>query len=136
MSLHQAKFAARTRGFLGKYFRDVMKSNKQERNFRVFGPDETSSNRLEALFEVTSRAFMGTIREDDDDLWPRWSCYGNSKRTYLPRMARRLLAYWSPRPLLMLRSLYSYNRFNVQPTCKNGSKSAKKTSMAQTDCLA
>lgn len=53
---------------LGKYLRDVMKFNKHERNFRVFGPDETSSNRLEALFEVTSRAFMGTIREDDDDL--------------------------------------------------------------------
>jgi xylulose-5-phosphate/fructose-6-phosphate phosphoketolase len=53
---------------LGKYLRDVMQTNRHERNFRVFGPDETSSNRLEALFEVTSRAFMGTLKDDDDDL--------------------------------------------------------------------
>src|SRR5579871_2523674 len=40
---------------LGKMLRDVMKMNMESRNFRVFGPDETTSNRLEALFEVTNR---------------------------------------------------------------------------------
>ncbi len=52
---------------LGKFLRDVMKLNMNNRNFRVFGPDETASNRLGALFEVTKRTWMdGTIPEDDN----------------------------------------------------------------------
>ena len=43
---------------LGTFLRDVMKLNMDERNFRVVGPDETSSNRLDALFEVTDRVWM------------------------------------------------------------------------------
>jgi xylulose-5-phosphate/fructose-6-phosphate phosphoketolase len=51
---------------MGRFLRDVMKRNMQERNFRVFGPDETASNRLSALFEVTDRTWMeGTIPEDE-----------------------------------------------------------------------
>jgi xylulose-5-phosphate/fructose-6-phosphate phosphoketolase len=50
---------------LGKFLRDVMKLNKQESNFRVMGPDETASNRLDALFEVTDRTWMAdTLAED------------------------------------------------------------------------
>ncbi len=50
---------------LGAFLRDVMKLNSDNRNFRVMGPDETSSNRLDALFEVTDRAWMGeTLPED------------------------------------------------------------------------
>src|SRR6266702_450184 len=37
---------------LGQFLRDVMKLNAEARNFRVFGPDETASNRLEALYEA------------------------------------------------------------------------------------
>ncbi len=40
---------------LGRFLRDVAKLNGEQRNFRVFGPDETLSNGLEALFEVTKR---------------------------------------------------------------------------------
>ena len=40
---------------LGQFLRDVMKLNEDSRNFRVFGPDETDSNRLDAVFEVTDR---------------------------------------------------------------------------------
>ena len=40
---------------LGRFLRDVTKLNESQRNFRVFGPDETLSNGLEALFEVTNR---------------------------------------------------------------------------------
>src|SRR4029077_14781885 len=40
---------------LGRFLRDVTQMNKAERNFRVFGPDETLSNGLEALFEATER---------------------------------------------------------------------------------
>lgn len=51
---------------MGQYLRDVMKLNDKNRNFRIFGPDETASNRLDALFEVTDRTWMAdTIRWDD-----------------------------------------------------------------------
>ena len=40
---------------LGPFLRDVTKLNEDPRNFRIFGPDETLSNRLEAVFEVTNR---------------------------------------------------------------------------------
>ena len=51
----------------GRFLRDVMKRNESERNFRVFGPDETASNRLGALFEVTNRAWTGERLPEDDD---------------------------------------------------------------------
>ena len=44
---------------MGAFLRDVMKLNADERNFRVFGPDETASNRLDAVFEVTDRVWTG-----------------------------------------------------------------------------
>ncbi len=53
---------------LGNYLRDVMVSNSH--NFRVFGPDETASNRLGALFDVTNRAWMGMREASDDHLSP------------------------------------------------------------------
>jgi len=50
----------------GEFLRDVMKLNFASRNFRVFGPDETASNRLGALFEVTNRVSDATILPTDD----------------------------------------------------------------------
>jgi xylulose-5-phosphate/fructose-6-phosphate phosphoketolase len=55
---------------LGNMLRDVMKLNAQPRNFRVMGPDETESNRLGALFEVTGRESMATILPNDDHVSP------------------------------------------------------------------
>ncbi len=55
---------------LGRCLRDVMKLNMEERNFRVFGPDETSSNRLDALFEVTDRTSAAEIRPSDEHIAP------------------------------------------------------------------
>lgn len=52
---------------LGGFLRDIMKLNMDSKNFRVMGPDETASNRLDALFEVTERAFDGKIYSSDDD---------------------------------------------------------------------
>jgi xylulose-5-phosphate/fructose-6-phosphate phosphoketolase len=43
---------------LGKFLRDVVKLNDEARNFRIMGPDETASNRLDAVFEVTERMWM------------------------------------------------------------------------------
>jgi xylulose-5-phosphate/fructose-6-phosphate phosphoketolase len=60
------EFAEATR-VMGGLLRDVMKLNREQRNFRVFGPDETASNRLGALFEVTDRTWMaGTLPEDEN----------------------------------------------------------------------
>ncbi|PZP64670.1 MAG: phosphoketolase [Azospira oryzae] len=55
---------------MGRYLRDVMKLNGEARNFRVFGPDETASNRLDALFETTSRAWMAQTLPEDEHLAP------------------------------------------------------------------
>jgi xylulose-5-phosphate/fructose-6-phosphate phosphoketolase len=53
---------------LGKFLRDVMKRNADTQNFRVFGPDETASNRLEALYEVTPKTFMEPLLDTDEHL--------------------------------------------------------------------
>jgi len=55
---------------LGRFLRDVMERNLDARNFRVFGPDETASNRLTALFEVTDKAFTGPFLDVDEHLSP------------------------------------------------------------------
>jgi xylulose-5-phosphate/fructose-6-phosphate phosphoketolase len=55
---------------MGAFLRDVMKLNEDNRNFRVMGPDETNSNRLGALFEVTNRAWMAETLPEDDHLAP------------------------------------------------------------------
>ncbi len=53
---------------LGEWLRDVMARNRE--TFRLFGPDETASNRLSAVFEVTDRTFEGRIEPTDDHLAP------------------------------------------------------------------
>jgi len=53
---------------LGAFLRDVIKLNSKQRNFRIFGPDETLSNRLNAVFEVTSRQWVARIKENDEFL--------------------------------------------------------------------
>jgi len=55
---------------MGALLRDVMKLNRDARNFRVFGPDETASNRLSALFEATDRTWIAERRPDDDHVAP------------------------------------------------------------------
>ena len=44
--------------FLGQFLRDIMQLNSLSQNFRLFGPDETASNRLDAVFEVTGKEWM------------------------------------------------------------------------------
>ena len=53
---------------LGKFLRDIMKLNAKSRNFRVFGPDETASNRLDALYEVTDKILMTQLLPTDEHL--------------------------------------------------------------------
>jgi xylulose-5-phosphate/fructose-6-phosphate phosphoketolase len=55
---------------LGAFLRDIMKRNMDHANFRVFGPDETASNRLDALFETTGRTWVADTLPEDDHLAP------------------------------------------------------------------
>jgi len=53
---------------LGVFLRDVVKLNSEQRNFRIFGPDETLSNRLTAVFEVTERQWDARTQDNDEFL--------------------------------------------------------------------
>ncbi|MBN2019638.1 MAG: phosphoketolase family protein [Sedimentisphaerales bacterium] len=55
---------------MGAFLRDIMKLNEERRNFRVFGPDETASNRLGELFKETDRTWMEDKIPEDDHLSP------------------------------------------------------------------
>ncbi len=55
---------------LGAMLRDVLKCNQDRNNFRIFGPDETASNRLGAAFDITGRTFVGEILPSDDHVSP------------------------------------------------------------------
>lgn len=55
---------------MGYFLRDIMKANLKARNFRVFGPDETTSNRLGAVLEATDRTWLAKILPEDDRLAP------------------------------------------------------------------
>ncbi|MCX6612196.1 MAG: phosphoketolase family protein, partial [Acidobacteria bacterium] len=55
---------------LGRFLRDVVKLNSEQRNFRIFGPDETLSNGLEAVFEETGRQWEAELRPSDEFLAP------------------------------------------------------------------
>ena len=55
---------------LGKFLRDVAKLNDAQRNFRVFGPDETLSNGLGAMFEFTARQWDADMQPNDEFLAP------------------------------------------------------------------
>jgi xylulose-5-phosphate/fructose-6-phosphate phosphoketolase len=56
---------------MATYLRDVFEKNSDHRNFRLFGPDETASNRLNAVFEATDRTFVAEILPTDDHLSPK-----------------------------------------------------------------
>ena len=53
---------------LGRFLRDVLKLNAEQRNFRIFGPDETVSNGLEAVFEATNRQWLAETAPNDEFL--------------------------------------------------------------------
>jgi xylulose-5-phosphate/fructose-6-phosphate phosphoketolase len=56
---------------LGRFLRDIVKLNEPQRNFRIFGPDETVSNRLTAVFEATTRQWVAETNGDDEFLAPQ-----------------------------------------------------------------
>ena len=74
---------------LGRFLRDVIKLNDEQKNFRIFGPDETLSNGLEAIFEQTNRQWNAATVPNDEFLAPTkgrmerccWSTNAGSKAT-------------------------------------------------------
>jgi xylulose-5-phosphate/fructose-6-phosphate phosphoketolase len=64
------KVRAEATRIMGAFLRDIVKLNKDTRNFRVVGPDETASNRLNALFEATNRVWMADRIPEDESLAP------------------------------------------------------------------
>lgn len=64
------KVDAESTRLVGRFLRDVLSANTEHRNFRVFGPDETASNRLQDVFEVTNRTWNAETLAYDDHLSP------------------------------------------------------------------
>jgi xylulose-5-phosphate/fructose-6-phosphate phosphoketolase len=55
---------------LGRFLRDIVKQNREKKNFRIMGPDETASNRLDAVFEATGKAWVAEVKPVDVNLAP------------------------------------------------------------------
>src|SRR5256885_1061608 len=53
---------------LSGFLRDVIKLNQKQRNFRIFGPDETESNRLTKVFNTTNHVFKNEILKTDEHI--------------------------------------------------------------------
>jgi xylulose-5-phosphate/fructose-6-phosphate phosphoketolase len=66
--LRPGEIRAEATRVLGTFLRDVMKLNLGKKNFRLFGPDETASNRLEAVYEVSGKEWMAEVEAVDIDL--------------------------------------------------------------------
>ena len=56
---------------LGRWLRDVIRADEHDRSFRLFGPDETASNRLDAVYEVTDKVWQGEMVDTDEHLAPQ-----------------------------------------------------------------
>jgi xylulose-5-phosphate/fructose-6-phosphate phosphoketolase len=79
-----------------------MQINLQAQNFRVFGPDETNSNRLGALFEVTNRAWIADTLPEDDHLAPDGRVMEILSEHTCQGWLERVSAHRSSRPVLLV----------------------------------
>ena len=98
---------------LGAYVRDVFKLNADSRNFRAFGPDETMSNRLSHIFEVTNRdwnARKARLGRVPGNRWPRDGRH--ALRAHVRGLAGRLSAHRPPRLLCQLRGVHPHHRLD------------------------
>ena len=83
--------------------------------FRIFGPDETASNRLGAVFEVTDRVWGAEIWRRRRSPRAGRPGRGGAQRAPVPGLARGLPAHRPPRPLQLLRGVHPHRRLDVQP---------------------
>ena len=101
---------------LGEFLRDVMRNNMT--TFRVFGPDETASNRLQSIYEVSKKTWMAEMLPEDADggeLARDGRVMEMLSEHTLRRLARGLPADRPARLLPHLRGLRSRDRLDVQP---------------------
>ena len=91
---------------LGAYVRDVIKLNEEKRNFRVFGPDEALSNRLNYMFDETNRQWNATMYDNDEFL-------NNDGRVMDSMLSEHLCEGWLEGYLLTGRHgfIHSYEAF-------------------------
>jgi xylulose-5-phosphate/fructose-6-phosphate phosphoketolase len=66
--INPGRVKAEATRILGQFLRDIMQLNSASQNFRLFGPDETASNRLDAVFEVTAKEWMADTLNVDVNL--------------------------------------------------------------------
>ena len=90
-------------------------SSATAETFRIMGPDETASNRLSAVFDVTDRAWTAEIVARRRPPGPRRPGDGGAVRAPVPGLARGLPAHRAPRPVQLLRGVHPHRRLDVQP---------------------
>ena len=100
---------------MGQFLAETMRRNLEAKNFRVFGPDETASNRLDAVIDVTPRTWEATIMPYDDRLSPSGPGHGDPQRAHHRRVDRGIPADRAPRLLLVLRGVHPHHLVHVQP---------------------
>ena len=104
---------------LGNFLRDVMKLNMT--NFRIFGPDETTSNKLYAVYQAAKKFWIAEYFPEDNDggeLAPDGRVVEMLSEHTHGRHARRLFAHWTQWLHLFIRSFRTRHRLNVQSTCQ------------------
>ena len=100
---------------LGEMLRDVLRLNQEDRNFRIFGPDETASNRLSAVFEATDRVSTAEILPTDDHISPDGRVMEVLSEHMCQGWLEGYLLTGPPRLLLLLRGVHPHRRLDVQP---------------------
>ena len=93
-----------------------MKNNPT--NFRMFGPDETASNRLQAVYEASKKTWMAEMLPEDARrrrAFARRARHGDALRAHAGRLARGLSPHRPSRVLPHLRGLCARHRLDVQP---------------------
>ena len=111
----RAPSTAESTRVMGRFLRDVMKLNMESRNFRLFSPDESNSNRWQDVLEVTNRAWVAETEPWDDHLAPD----GRVMEMLSEHQCQGWLEGLSPdrpaRLLLLLRGVHPHHRLDVQP---------------------
>ena len=98
---------------MGTWLRDVVARNPE--TFRIMGPDETVSNRLGAVLDVTDRVWLGEIDRRRRPPGARRAGHGGAVRAPVPGLAGGLRAHRPPRPVQLLRGVRPHRRLDVQP---------------------
>ncbi|MEI9964837.1 MAG: phosphoketolase family protein [Caulobacteraceae bacterium] len=120
---------------LGRYLRDVMRLSLDNANFRLFGPDETASNRLEAVYEVSGKEWMAEVEPGRHGPQPRRPGHGGAERAHVRGVAGGLSAHRPARPVLVLRGLHPHRGFHGQPA-RQVAEGQPDAALAQADRLA